>query len=96
MDALYENQEKWYQNGSLDDVVFKALGGDEYFRLRKLLLDPSIDSAIESEVALGRKKEVTATPTMFAYAIGKEQKIVGALPYSVLKSFFDSIVKGES
>jgi hypothetical protein len=95
MDALYENQEKWYQNGSLDDVVFTALGGDEYFRLRRLLPNPSIDSAIESEVALGRKKEVTSTPTMFAFAIGREQKIVGTLPYPILKSFFDGIVKGE-
>lgn len=93
MDALYENQEKWYQNGSVDDVVFKALGPDEYFRLRKLLLDPTIDSAIESEVTMGQKKEVTSTPTFFVYALGREQKVVGGLPYPVLKGFFDRIVK---
>ena len=93
MDALYENREKWYQNGSLDDVVFKALGADEYFRVRKLLLDPTIDGAIDSEVAMGQKKEVTSTPTFFVYSPGKEQKVVGGLPYPALKSFFDRIVK---
>jgi len=93
MDALYENQQKWFQNGSVDDVVFKALGADDYFRLRRMLLDPSIDAAIESEIAMGQRKEVTSTPTMFVYAIGKEQKAVGGLPYAVLKGFFDSIVK---
>jgi protein-disulfide isomerase len=93
LDALYENQEKWYQNGSVDDVVFKALGADEYFRVRKLLLDPSIDTAIESEIAVGQKKEVTSTPTFFVVAMGKEQKVVGGLPYPVLKGFLDGIVK---
>jgi protein-disulfide isomerase len=93
LDALCENQEKWHQDGSLDDTVFKALGADEYFRLKKLLLDPSIDTAIGSEIALGVKKEVNSTPTFFVYAIGREQKVVGVLPYPVLKDFFDRIVK---
>jgi protein-disulfide isomerase len=93
MDALYENQLKWYQNGSVDDVVFKALGAEDYFRLRRMLLDSSIDAAIESEIALGRKKEVTSTPTFFVYALGREQKVVGGLPYPVMKGFFDTIVR---
>lgn len=93
VDALFENQERWSQDGSVDDTVFKALGADEYFNLKKLLLDPAIDTAIDAEVSLGQKKEVQSTPTFFVYAIGKEQKAVGFLPYPVLKSFFDSIVK---
>ena len=93
LDALYENQQKWYQDGKVDDVVFKALGADDYFRVRKLLLDPTIDSAIQEEISLGEKKAVTSTPTLFVYALGREQKVVGGLPYPVLKGFFDSIVK---
>ncbi|MGA2263557.1 MAG: thioredoxin domain-containing protein [Acidobacteriota bacterium] len=93
LDALYENQEKWSQDGSLDDTVFKALGAVEYTSLKKLLLDPSIDAAIDSEVSLGEKKEVTSTPTSFVYAIGREEKVVGGLPYPVLKEFIDRIVR---
>ncbi len=93
MEALYEQQEKWYQDGSIDDVIFKALGADDYLRVRKLLLDPSIDAEIDREISLGEKKEVTSTPTYFVSAIGKEQKVEKPLPYLVLKEFFDSIVK---
>ena len=93
MDALYEHQPVWTQNGSVDDVVFKALGVDDYAALRRILLQPFVDAAIESELALGRTKGVTSTPTMFVYAGGKEQKVVGGVPYPVLKGFFDSIVK---
>jgi protein-disulfide isomerase len=65
MNALYQNQQKWYQNGWVDDVVFKALGAEEYFRLKRMLLDPFIDTAIESEISMGQKKEVPSTPTIF-------------------------------
>jgi protein-disulfide isomerase len=93
LDAFYEQQEAWSRTGKLDDVVFKALGADEYFKLRKLLLDPAIDGAVESEVAMGQKKEVASTPTLFIYALGREQKVVGGLPYPVLKAYFDTIVR---
>ena len=93
MDALYENQDKWNLNGSIDDTVFKALGPEEYFSLKKLLLDPSVDAAVKSEIALGEKRGVNSTPTSFVYAIGKEQKVAGPLAYPVLKNFIDGIVK---
>ncbi len=93
VDAYFENQAKWSQDGSVDDVAFKALGADQYFNLKKLLLDPSVDAAIDAEVAMGNKKEVQSTPTFFVYAIAREQKVVGFLPYPMLKDFFDRIVK---
>ncbi len=91
--ALYENQQQWNQSGSVEDVAFKALGSDEYFKLRRQLLDPSIDTTIDSDVSLGKKREVTSTPTIFIYALGREQKVVGGLPYAVLKRYFDNIVR---
>jgi protein-disulfide isomerase len=93
MDALYEQQEKWAEDGSVDDVVFKALGSDDYFKIKRLMQDPAIDQEIDQEIALADKKEVTSTPTFFVSAIGKEQKVIGMLSYAVLKDFFDSIVK---
>jgi protein-disulfide isomerase len=93
LDALYAKQPAWIKDGKVDDVVFEALGADDYFQVRRLLLDPSIESAVQEEVAEGKKKEVTSTPTSFIYAIGREQKVVGSLPYPVMKDFFDRIVK---
>jgi protein-disulfide isomerase len=93
IEGLYEAQEKWVQDGSVDDVVFKALGADEYFNLKKLLLDPALDKSIDAEVALGYDRQVESTPTFFIWAIGKEQRVVGYLAYPVLKDYFDRIVK---
>jgi len=93
VDAIFQNQEIWVKDGSVDDVVFKALGSNSYVNLKKLLLDPSIDAAINAEQAEGEKREVKSTPTLFIYALAKEQKVEGPLPYFVLKDFFDRIVK---
>lgn len=93
VDILFENQEKWVVNGSIDDFVFKALGADPYFSLKKLLLDPSIESSIDADVALAQKKEVQSTPTLWLYALNREQKAQGFVPYPVLKDYFDRIVK---
>ena len=93
LDALYENQGNWSQNGSVDETVFKALGADEFYRIKQLLVRPSINEAIDSEIALGEKKEVNSTPTSFMYAGGSEQKVVGGLPYPVLKDFLDRNMK---
>jgi protein-disulfide isomerase len=80
LDALHENQEKWYQDGSVDDTVFKALGADEYIRLKKLLLDPSIDAAIDAEIALGQKKDVTSTPTFLCLPSAERRRLWVATP----------------
>jgi protein-disulfide isomerase len=93
IDAIFQNQETWAKDGSVDDIVFKALGANSYTNLKKLLLDSSIDPAIDAEVAEGEKREVKSTPTIFVYALAKEQKVEGPLPYLVLKDFFDRIVK---
>jgi protein-disulfide isomerase len=93
MTALYQHQESWSQTGNMEEVVAKVLTADDYSRLKKLLLDPSLDTAIDGDIALGDKNEVTATPTILVNALGREQKVVGYIPFPVLKDFFDSIVK---
>jgi protein-disulfide isomerase len=93
MQALYENQSKWSFNGSIDGFVAQALSPDDYSRLKSLLRDPAIDEEITREVAQGEKRKVTITPTLFVYALGKEQKVSGVLAYPVLKNFFDSALR---
>ena len=93
MTALYQHQENWSQSGNMDEVVAKVLAAEDYTRLKKLLLDPSLEAAIDSDIALGDKNEVTATPTILVNALGREQKAVGFIPFPVLKDFFDSLVK---
>jgi protein-disulfide isomerase len=93
MTALFEAQDKWAEDGSVDDVAFKALGADDYFAMKKVLLDPSINAAIDADLAMAQKKEVSATPTFYVYATGREQKVIGYLPYPFLKEYFDKVGK---
>jgi protein-disulfide isomerase len=93
MNALYENQSIWSRDGSIDKIVSKALSPDDYSRLKGLLRDRGIDTEISREVSLGVNRKVMITPTFFVYALGKEQRISGVLPYPALKSFFDNVLK---
>jgi protein-disulfide isomerase len=92
-DSLFTDQAQWSQNGSLEVTVAKALPRDDFLKLKKIMLDPSINSAIDREVELGMRREVRSTPTTFIYYIGKQQKVEGLVTYIVMKQFIDSIVK---
>ncbi len=93
VDVLYTYQPAWSQNGAVQAAVEKALSPSDFQKVLKQLQDPSINETIERDIALGQKREVQSTPTFFVTAVGKEQKVTGGLPYSVLKDFFDKIVK---
>ena len=93
MQVLYENQSEWSFSGFIGAFVAKVLSPDDYSRLKDLLREQAIDEEINQEVALGEKRKVTITPTIFVRARGKEQKVSGILAYPILKSFIDSVVK---
>ena len=42
---------------------------------------------------LGYKMEIKATPTLFIYYTGKQQRVEGLVTYLVMKQFIDSIIK---
>ncbi len=93
VDSLYSNQDSWSRDGMVGVAVAKALSPSDFQKVLKLKDDPSIDETIQRDIALGQKRDVQSTPTFFVTALDKEQKVVGGLPYPVLKHFFDSIVK---
>jgi len=92
-DSLFADQAQWSQDGDLDAVIAKALPQDEYRKLKKVIQDPSINQSIEKEVQLGLKKDIKSTPTMFIYYAGKEQKVEGAISYTTMKQFLDTVIK---
>jgi protein-disulfide isomerase len=93
MEALYENQSQWIEDGSIDKVLSKALAPDDYNRIRELRRKSEIDKEISREFALGEKKKIRETPTFFVKAQGREQRVTGFLPYATLKDFFDKVLK---
>ncbi|NWG12565.1 MAG: thioredoxin domain-containing protein, partial [Acidobacteria bacterium] len=93
MDALYANQDRWTWNGSVDAIVSRALTSEDFSRLRKMLEEASIDSAIQREIAVGKRREVRFTPTFYVYLGGKAQRVEGIIPYRVMKRFLDRVFK---
>ena len=93
VDALYTQQAQWTKDGSLEATVQKALQPETFQRVKKLLQAPGINEAIDRAIALGQKRDVKSTPTLFITALGREQRVVGGIPYPVLKEYFDRIVR---
>jgi protein-disulfide isomerase len=93
MDAIFENQAEWSEDGKLEDTVAGALSKEDFLKVKEIMKDPSIDEAIEREIQLGVKDKVAATPTIIISYIGKQQRVEGLLTYFVLKQFIDSVVK---
>ena len=93
LDALYTKQEKWSADGDIESALRSAISAEDLESIRKTLLDPAIDEAIARDIALGKKKGVTGTPTVFVTALNREQPKVQYLSYEVWKDYFNSIVK---
>jgi protein-disulfide isomerase len=93
MESLFTDQAQWAKDGSLELTIAKALPSEDVLKLRKALLDPGINAGIENEIQLGAKKEIQSTPTLFISYPGRQQKVEGAIEYTILKQFIDSIVK---
>ena len=93
VDALYTKQPIWSLDGKLDAIVMGAVSPEDFAKIKKALQEPSIEQAIAQDIALGQKKEVKSTPTIFVTALNKQQKVEGPLEYPVWKNFFDGIVK---
>jgi protein-disulfide isomerase len=92
-DSLYTDQAQWSETGNLEATLAKAFPQSEFQKLKKMLKDPSIEKAIERGVELGNKKDISQTPTMFIYYVGKEEKVQGALSYPSMKQYLDAIIK---
>jgi protein-disulfide isomerase len=93
VDALYTNQPAWSQDGKIEAAITAAVSPEDLQKIKKLLTYPYINEAIDRDIALGQNRKVESTPTLFVNAVGREQKVVGVIPYPVLRDFFNRIVK---
>jgi protein-disulfide isomerase len=91
-DALYQTQEKWEQDGKIEPIVAGALAKPDMARLQKEMANPTIDAAIESDIALAKAREVNQTPTFFITANGKTEKVAGVVTYPILRRYLDHLL----
>jgi protein-disulfide isomerase len=93
MDSLFMDQAKWSQDGKIEPSIAKALSREDFQKLKQIMLDSSINLAIEREVTLATRVPIKSTPTMIIRYTGKQQKVEGLVTYIVLKKFIDDVIK---
>jgi protein-disulfide isomerase len=87
--ALYDKQEVWTRNGSIDAVVAAVLSPAEMKRVRDLVAGGKLGAYIDSDTALGNTKGVHSTPTIYLTAHGRTDLVPGSVSYSLLRRFID-------
>jgi protein-disulfide isomerase len=91
--ALFENQEKWEQNGDVDGTVAAVLSPAEMTKVRGLVKSGSINAMIQKDVALGKVYNVNQTPTTVFHSKGQTFPYGGVMSYDILRNFLDQLSK---
>ncbi len=103
--ALYDNQNYWAESGNIEKYMSAALSPTDLKRVQKLMTGCEMNAApgghtcpfdayIEQDRALGNQIPVQATPTFLIYYKGQKFPAgQGVVSYTVLKQFFDQLLK---
>jgi protein-disulfide isomerase len=90
--ALFQNQEKWEQNGDVDGTVAAVLSPAEMTKVRALVKGGTVDPMIDKDFALGQTYRVSQTPTTVFHSKGQVYPFGGIMTYDTLKSFLDQLL----
>ncbi len=103
--ALYDNQNYWAESGNIEKYMAAALSPTDMRRVKALMAgcDATVasgshscpwDAYIEQDRAMGNQIPVQATPTFLIYYKGQKFPAgQGVVSYTVLKQFFDQLLK---
>jgi protein-disulfide isomerase len=92
-EALFNNQEKWEQNGDVDGTVAAVLSAAEMTKVRALVKGSTLNPLIQKDVALGKLYNVNQTPTTVFHAKGQTFPYAGVMNYDILRNFLDQLAK---
>jgi protein-disulfide isomerase len=90
--ALFQNQEKWEQNGDVDGTVAAVLSPAEMTKVRALVKGGTLEPLIKKDYELGESYRVNQTPTTVFHAKGQTYPFSGSMTYDVLKTFLDQLL----
>jgi protein-disulfide isomerase len=90
--ALFQNQEKWEQNGDVDGAVAGVLSAADINKVRALVKGGTLDAAIDKDFALGQMYRVSQTPTTVFHCKGQTYPYPGVMSYEILKQFLDQLL----
>jgi protein-disulfide isomerase len=90
--VLFQNQEKWEQNGDVDGTVAAVLSAAEITKVRALVKGGTLDPLIDKDYALGQTYNVNQTPTTVFHCKGQTYPYSGVMTYDILKQFLEQLL----
>jgi protein-disulfide isomerase len=90
--ALFQNQEKWEQNGEVDGTVATALSAAEMTKVRALVKGGTLEPLIDKDYMLGQTYNINQTPTTVFHCKGQTYPYSGNMTYDTLKQFLDQLL----
>ncbi len=91
--ALYTTQATWENTGRIKDAVSSVFTPAELKRVEALMNKPEVQAAIDEDIALGKAKGITQTPSIFVTCKGQTNPLPpGGVTYGVLKQYFDYLL----
>lgn len=100
--SLFDNQNSWAVDGKIDKYISSVMSPADFKRVEKIMANCGpeavsgcpVDAWINSDVALGKQIPVQATPTFVIYYKGQKFPAAsGVVSWSVMRQFFDSLLK---
>lgn len=92
-DASFTQQPVWIRDGNVDRVAASVLSVEEMGKVRKLLTNASLDSAIKADMAEAQKIQIQRTPTMLISSKMQSQlKFDGGVSYPLLKKILADLL----
>jgi len=88
-ETLYTLQAQWSADGQIEPLVARVLPKADMDKVRLSVNDPKINALIDHDVAQGRSRGVSGTPTTFLTVSGKTHRINGPVQYAIMKQFLD-------
>lgn len=92
--ALFQNQERWEQNGDVKGIVAFALSPADMKKVQAIVDSKALEPLIQKDLQLGQAVPVNQTPTsIIRTKDGQSYPIVGYVSYDVLKTLLDQVAK---
>ena len=77
-ETLFDDQDKWSQDGSLEASVSRALSPEDLQKVKSIMETDGegIEQDIDRDVQVGEDRKINATPTIFLTHAGKQERVV--------------------
>lgn len=93
--ALFDKQDTWGATGNVEPILAGVLSAPEMKRVQTVYqMDAAqLDTAVESDLALGHQRNVEQTPTIFVTSHGSMQPLPpGGVSYALMKQYLDYLL----